>query len=644
MLLRIIKNYLLYSFVFFLTVYFHQKGVLRLDGYGFYYAAFMVSWAVAVLFSRKFKQSENLKSINKLYTYTISFFLMLGILSFIIFKFDLTGVSRFVILSSLIISFSVEIYFLIRKNKSNAKLKNLVLNYSPKAFTFEVILFGFVNLLIIEKLNGNLSFNYENIVIFISLYLSWFVGSFLGYQFHPAFRRKDYWAFKWQYLKSYIIILALSSFIAFMIRLGLNEVVTIVYGVILYSCLSFISTSIAYYILKHRLLTLSIASFPVKGVFGDILLNENKFNPQSNFRTTFKKNNSETSDSKFKNYSLQRYPEVYEFLDKSLDLHSFDYTSSLIIKSNNVSNIDYLPDGNLKFLLNLERINYIQNTNEYLIEVNNKLSLGGVYAGHFETSYLRHQSFLKKYPYYFGQLFYFIDFILNRAFSKLSLTKRIYYWTTNGTQRVLPLAEGLGRLYFSGFEVLNLKIIDGTMYFIVKKIKEPVKEVLPSMGLIFKMRRLGKGGKPILVYKLRTMHAYSEYLQDFIYKKFDLQEGGKFKNDFRVTYWGSIMRKLWIDELPMIYNLLKGDLKLVGPRPLSQHYFNLYSDELKEDRLKCKPGLIPPFYADNPKTLDEIMKSEQKYLISYNKSYFVTDIKYFYQCFHNILFNGARSN
>ena len=140
------------------------------------------------------------------------------------------------------------------------------------------------------------------------------------------------------------------------------------------------------------------------------------------------------------------------------------------------------------------------------------------------------------------------------------------------------------------------------------------------------------------------MHPYSEYLQDFIYEKFNLQDGGKFKNDFRITYWGRFLRKLWIDELPMFYNLLKGDLKLVGPRPLSLHYFNLYNEELRKRRLKCKPGLIPPYYADKPKTLDEIMKSELKYLQSYEKKPKITDIKYFFQCFYNILFKGARSS
>ncbi len=638
----ITKNFTLYSFAFVLSLYLHNEGFANSKGYGIYYIAFILSWVIASLLSRKFKQNNNDNVIGKLYTYTISFFLMLGILALIIYKFDLTGVSRFVILNSLIISYFVEIFSLYHKNKNNFKFRDLNLTYSIRAFIFEVILFNAINLYIIYNLRGNIALNFDNFVLFMSLYISWFAGSFIGYQFHPAFRRRDYWSFKWQYLKSYIIILALATFFGFVIRLQLQEVKFIAYGIVIYSVISFVSTSFFYYVLKHRMATLSVASFPVKGIFGDILLNEDPDAVKKNHRTSVN-NNSEVSGSKFKNFSLKRYPGVYEFLDSSIDLRSIEYSSSVIIKSDSVSNIDYLPEETLKLLLNLEKVNNFHYTNEYLAEVNRKLAHGGIFAGHFETTYLRHQNFLKKYPYYFAQLFYFLDFILNRVFSKISLTKRIYNIITGGAQKVLPLAEGLGRLYFSGFEVINLKIIDNTMFFVAKKIKDPITDVTPSTGLLFKMRRLGKDGKPIFVYKIRTMHPYSEYLQEFIYNKFNLQEGGKFNNDFRVTYWGAILRKFWLDELPMPYNLLKGDLKLVGPRPLSQHYFNLYDEDLKRKRLKCKPGLIPPFYADNPKTLDEIMKSEKKYLALYNKDPLRTDAIYFVHCINNILFKGARS-
>ena len=93
----------------------------------------------------------------------------------------------------------------------------------------------------------------------------------------------------------------------------------------------------------------------------------------------------------------------------------------------------------------------------------------------------------------------------------------------------------------------------------------------------------------------------------------------------------------------MLVNWLQGDMKLVGVRPLSKHYYNLYKKELQQRRVEYKPGLVPPFYADMPKTLEEIMESETKYLDAYDKSPLFTDIRYFYKAFWNIIIKKARS-
>ncbi|HQB87210.1 MAG TPA: hypothetical protein PLL51_09445, partial [Bacteroidales bacterium] len=60
-------------------------------------------------------------------------------------------------------------------------------------------------------------------------------------------------------------------------------------------------------------------------------------------------------------------------------------------------------------------------------------------------------------------------------------------------------------------------------------------------------------------------------------------------------------------------------------------------------RIRYKPGLIPPFYADMPKNLDEIQASENRYLDSYEKNPVLTDIRYFFKSVGNILFKHARS-
>ncbi len=204
-------------------------------------------------------------------------------------------------------------------------------------------------------------------------------------------------------------------------------------------------------------------------------------------------------------------------------------------------------------------------------------------------------------------------------------------------------AEILGRLVSCGFKILEIIDHEGLTYVIAKKIREPYFDSRPSYGPIFKMKRIGKNNKTINVYKLRTMHPYSEYLQEYVVEQNKLQKSGKIEKDYRITSWGKILRRLWIDEFPMLINWIKGDLSLVGVRALSEHYFSLYPKELQDLRVQFKPGLIPPYYADLPKDFYEIMESERKYLIKKTERPFTTDVVYFWKALVNILFRGARS-
>jgi lipopolysaccharide/colanic/teichoic acid biosynthesis glycosyltransferase len=110
-----------------------------------------------------------------------------------------------------------------------------------------------------------------------------------------------------------------------------------------------------------------------------------------------------------------------------------------------------------------------------------------------------------------------------------------------------------------------------------------------------------------------------------------------------VTTVGGFMRRFWLDELPMLINLFKGDLKLVGVRPLSTHYFSLYPEEMQRRRSQYRPGLVPPFYVDMPKSLDEVIDSERRYLDLYDKRPFRTDWVYFWRAMWNIFVKRARS-
>jgi len=332
---------------------------------------------------------------------------------------------------------------------------------------------------------------------------------------------------------------------------------------------------------------------------------------------------------------------AYCYFEKAVNLFS---ESTLILSTTTRFNISNQRDDFYNAVINLKRVNDIRRINKFFEAVNEKLPKGGVFVCFAETTELRKQRILSKYPPILNSIYYTLDYLLKRVFPKFPFTKNIYFMLTRGENRVISKAELLGRLYSCGFEVVEEQYVDNYFYVVAHKIKRPAFDLEPTYGPLIKLKRIGRDGKIIKVYKLRTMHPYAEYLQSYIFDKHNLQEGGKFKNDFRVSTLGRFMRRFWIDELPMLVNLFRGDLKIVGVRPLSQHYFNLYTKDLQEKRIKTKPGLIPPFYVDNPKTLEEIMASEMKYLDAYEKHPYRTDIKYFFRAIYNILFKRFRSN
>ena len=105
---------------------------------------------------------------------------------------------------------------------------------------------------------------------------------------------------------------------------------------------------------------------------------------------------------------------------------------------------------------------------------------------------------------------------------------------------------------------------------------------LESRGPAFyKQRRVGKGGEPFELWKLRTMVPGAEAMGAGIY----VLEG-----DPRITRVGRLLRRLSLDELPNLVNVLKGDMAIVGPRPTIQEQVDRYTDR-QQRRLDVKPGI-----------------------------------------------------
>jgi len=112
----------------------------------------------------------------------------------------------------------------------------------------------------------------------------------------------------------------------------------------------------------------------------------------------------------------------------------------------------------------------------------------------------------------------------------------------------------------------------------------------PGAPVIFTQKRTGKGGKRFDMYKFRTMVPNAEALKQKYMHLNELQwPDFKITNDPRVTRIGRILRKTSLDELPQLFNVLKGDMSLVGPRPTS---FSAQTYQLwHTERLDVQPGL-----------------------------------------------------
>ncbi|MBR1766557.1 MAG: sugar transferase [Bacteroidales bacterium] len=306
----------------------------------------------------------------------------------------------------------------------------------------------------------------------------------------------------------------------------------------------------------------------------------------------------------------------------------------------------YRVDGHRPKLLYLTRPLHTQeNLNLFLATANELLDDGAFLCCHSMTAALKRQMLRKKYPWGVRTVATAADYLWNRVAPKLRLTHRLYYSLTHGKSRTFTRVEILGRLYRAGFEVIDEQFRSGEYFVVACKTKAPVDDTPPTGSPIIHLRRTGKEGKEIVVHKFRTMYTYSEYIQPYVYQYQHLQSGGKFKDDYRVNTVGRVLRRTWLDELPMVWNMLRGDIKLVGVRPLSRQYFSLYTPEMQELRTRTKPGLLPPFYYERhtPETLDEIQASERRYLEAYLQHPFRTDWRYFWGIMGNIILNHKRS-
>ncbi|MCM8711374.1 sugar transferase [Clostridium sp. SYSU_GA19001] len=167
---------------------------------------------------------------------------------------------------------------------------------------------------------------------------------------------------------------------------------------------------------------------------------------------------------------------------------------------------------------------------------------------------------------------------------------------------------------------------------------------LDSEGSAFFVhKRLGKDRKFIKVYKFRTMKKNAEELLENLApeQKAEFEKNFKLENDPRVTKLGHFLRRSSLDELPQLLNILKGDMSVVGPRPIVEKEVKLYG-VYAEKLFTVKPGLTGNWQANgrSDTTYEERVQLDMDYID--NRS-FLLDIKIIFKTVISVLkWEGAR--
>jgi len=330
-------------------------------------------------------------------------------------------------------------------------------------------------------------------------------------------------------------------------------------------------------------------------------------------------------------------PKILNEIVSKMDIDSDD--TAEISRVLSIDSVDSEIKDN--FILD-RRLNDFKDLNEVLGKLYASLAVGGwliaVYKDlqEFEDELYGNRKgiikFFKKTVYYF----YY------RGIPKIPIFNIVYQVLSRGKNKVYSRAEIWGRLCYCGFDVKEQVSHNGLSYLIARKQLSVSTNPNPSFYPVITLNRVGLFGQIIKIHKVRSMYPYSEFIQKKVHDENQLTSTGKFGNDFRITEFGRIYRKYWIDELPQLLDWFRGEIKLVGIRALSQHYYSLYPPEFQAKFIQVKPGIISPIFDEATDGFDDIVRIETAYLDSYLTNPVFTDIKYFFVTLKQIL-SGVRS-
>lgn len=188
------------------------------------------------------------------------------------------------------------------------------------------------------------------------------------------------------------------------------------------------------------------------------------------------------------------------------------------------------------------------------------------------------------------------------------------------------------------------RFIDIVLSFIALVLLSPVFLIIAicikieSKGPVFFIhKRVGKNGKIINMYKFRTMVPNAEELiKQFTPEQMkEFKENFKLENDPRITKVGNFLRKTSLDELPQLVNILKGDLSIIGPRPVIGEELEKYGEN-KEKFLSVTPGLTG-YWAANGRSCTSYEKRMEMELYYIDNLSWKMDIKVFFKTILSVI-------
>ena len=203
------------------------------------------------------------------------------------------------------------------------------------------------------------------------------------------------------------------------------------------------------------------------------------------------------------------------------------------------------------------------------------------------------------------------------------------------------LKYGLYALLKRTFDIV-VSFVAIVILFIPMVLVAIINAIFAKVPPIVKIKRVGKDGKTFNLYKFRSMYVDAESRIEHYLTKEQLeiwQRERKIDNDPRITKVGKFIRKTSLDELPQLFNILFGDLSIIGNRPLSQvEYDTHFSDDEKKLLDKMRPGLTGYWQVYGRSNVTFLSGERQKMYLHYSKHANIwLDIKIFFKTFVVVL-------